>query len=191
MNTFRVLNTVSLSDINTIQRPTEHEHLNLESPANEVFTDFNEHVPLMLEQQTSVTDAIDLMKRTHVKLKLVIDSKESFLGVISLADLLSVKVMQIAQQTGLGRDNLTVAHVMTGREHLHAIKISDVTTSRIGDLLATMKNFGDQHVLVVDSKRGSIRGMISARDIARRLHIPVDINARANSFSEVYQAIRA
>jgi len=191
MNTFKVLKTLSLADISTIERPTDNEHLNLNSPAYEVFTDFNQHIPLMLEQSTSVNDAIALMKRTHVKLKLVIDSRESFRGVISLADLLSVRVMRAAQETGLSRNDLTVAQVMTRREALHAININDLASSRIGDLLATMKNFGDQHVLVVDPGKGSIRGMISASDIARRLHIPVSINARANSFSEVYQAIRA
>jgi CBS domain containing-hemolysin-like protein len=191
MNTFKVLKTLSLADISTIERPTDNEHLNLNSPAYEVFTDFNQHIPLMLEQSTSVNDAIALMKRTHVKLKLVIDSRESFRGVISLADLLSVRVMRAAQETGLSRNDLTVAQVMTRREALHAINVNDLASSRIGDLLATMKNFGDQHVLVVDPGKGSIRGMISASDIARRLHIPVSINARANSFSEVYQAIRA
>ena len=191
MNTFKVLKTLSLAGISTIERPTDNEHLNLNSPSYEVFTDFNQHIPLMLEQSTSVNDAIALMKRTHVKLKLVIDSRESFRGVISLADLLSVRVMRAAQETGLSRNDLTVAQVMTRREALHAININDLASSRIGDLLATMKNFGDQHVLVVDPGKGSIRGMISASDIARRLHIPVSINARANSFSEVEQAIRA
>ena len=191
MNTFKVLKTLSLADISTIERPTDNEHLNLKSPAYKVFTDFNQHIPLVLEQSTSVNDAIALMKRTHVKLKLVIDSRESFRGVISLTDLLSVRVMRAAQETGLSRNDLTVAQVMTRREALHAININDLASSRIGDLLATMKNFGDQHVLVVDPGKGSIRGMISASDIARRLHIPVSINARANSFSEVYQAIRA
>lgn len=191
MKTFKILKTLSLADISTIERPADNEHLNLESPACEVFTDFNQHIPLMLEQSTSVNDAIDLMKRTHVKLKLVIDSRESFRGVISLADLLSVRVMRAAQETGLSRDDLTVAQVMTRRENLHAINIDDMAASRIGDLLATMQTFGDQHVLVVDPRKGSIRGMISATDIARSLHIPVSINARANSFSEVYQAIRA
>jgi CBS domain containing-hemolysin-like protein len=191
MEVFRKLKTVSMADIAAIEQPESVKSLNLHSPAEEVFTDFSKTTPLMLEQSTPIDEAVEMMKRSHVKLKLVIDSRELFRGVISLADLLSVKTMRAAQSTGMRRDELTVAHVMTRREDMHAISIKSLSSARIGDLLATMETFGDQHVLVVDPDARSIRGMISARDIARRLHIPVSINARANSFAEVYQAVRA
>ncbi len=190
MNSFRVLRTSSLAEIDTIQHPEDKEHLSLDSPALEVFTDFEQHMPLMLEETASVDEAIETMRRTHVKLKLIIDSREAFRGVITLADLMSVKVMQAAESTGLSRSELSVAQVMTPRSDLHAICVEDLTTAKIGDILATMKTFGDQHVLVLDRARRSIRGIISARDIARALHIPVSIDAKANSFSEVYHAIR-
>jgi CBS domain-containing protein len=190
MNMFHKLNSVSLTDIALIESPERDINLDLNSPALEVFNDFTERTPLMLEQTTTVDEAIETMRRTHVKLYLVIDGRESLRGVITLADLLSVKVMRVAEATGLRRSDLAVSHVMVKRQDLHAIDLQALGSARIGDVLATMKSFGDQHVLVIDPDRKSVRGIISAVDIARGLHAPVRITDRANSFADVYRAIQ-
>jgi CBS domain containing-hemolysin-like protein len=129
------------------------------------------------------------MKRTHVKLKLVIDSNESFRGVITLGDLMSAKVVQAMEESGLSRFELTVKQVMTPKSALHAIDIRDFELASVGDIVSTMKKYGDQHVLVVDPKRASIRGIVSANEIARRMHAPVIIAERANSFSDIFKAV--
>ena len=191
MNRYKPLPSMALADIGLIERPDHSQPLTTDSPALDVLTDFREQQPLMLEQSTPLDEAIELMKRTHEKLKLVIDASETFRGVISLADLLSVKVMRASQVTGLGRRDLTVADVMTPRAALHAVDFRELKSARIGDLLSTMKDFGDRYVLVVDSQLCSIRGMVAASDIARGLHIPVQIGERANTFSDIYNAVRA
>ena len=190
MTQFRKLKAQSLADINSIDSPQHSTHIDLDSPASEVLTDFSKQTPLMLEQGTTIDEAQALMKKTHVKLKLVIDSNESFRGVLSLSDLVSVKVMRAMEVTGLRREDLTVADVMTHKDAIHAIDISDVKSAKIGDLLATMKTYGDQHVLIVDNNRGAICGLVSANDIARNLNIPIFINERANSFSQIYDAVK-
>ncbi len=190
MNTHK-LSTVPLSNIELIEQPVQEKNLDLESPALEVFTDFTRRMPLMLEQSTPVDVAIETMRKTHVKLKLVIDPRESFRGVITLADLVSVKVAMAAEATGLRREDLTVAHVMTGRDELHALDMEVLRTARIGDVLATMEAYGDQHILVVDQGRHSIRGIVSVTDVARALHVPVVINERAVSFAQIYRTLRA
>lgn len=190
MSRYRNLSTVALTQFDTIERPDHSRALTLDYPALEVFTDFRVQQPLMLEQTTPLEEAIELMKRTHEKLKLVIDAGETFRGVISLADLLSVKVLRASQATGLHRRDLTVAEVMTPREALHAVDYRDLAGARIGDLLTTMKNVGDSYILVVESDRRSIRGVLAASDIARGLQIPLHIGARANTFSDIYRVAR-
>jgi CBS domain containing-hemolysin-like protein len=189
MQTFKELRTLSAATMLDIQCPEDVVTLDLQSPATAVLTDFTLQSPLMLEQSTSIDTAREMMRRTHVKLKLVIDSHEHFRGVITLEDLMSTKVMRGVDQSGLGRHELTVAQVMTPRSELHGIDIRDLNNASIGDVLATMKKYGEQHVLVVDSSKGSIRGIISANDIARRLHVPIVISERANSFSDIYRAV--
>ena len=190
MSHYHSLPCVTLLDTGAIEKPEHREALDLDSPALEILTDFREHYPLMLEQSTPVDEAIEVMKRTHVKLKLVIDTMEVFQGVISLADLQSIKVGEAAHTVGVSRKELTVRQVMTPRDALHAVEYSVLTSARIGDLLETMKGFGDQHLLVVDSAKCCIRGMISAAQIARGLHIPIKISERASSFSQIYRAVR-
>jgi CBS domain containing-hemolysin-like protein len=189
MPSFRKIRTLSTASIIEIQQPADIVVPTLHSPAAEVFTDFTRQNPLMLEQTTTIADAREMMKRTHVKLKLVIDSNEAFQGVITLEDLMSAKVVQAMEKTGLSRFELTVKQVMTPRSALHAIDIRDFELASIGDIVATMQKYGDQHVLVVDMKRGSIRGIVSANDIARRMHVPIIINERANSFSDICRAV--
>lgn len=191
MSNYKVIPTRSLGDVNAVESPQQATPLTADSQALDVFTDFREQRPTMLESATPVAQAIELMKRTHEKLKLVVDADERFRGIISLADLLSVKVMQASQSTGLPRHELSVAEVMTPRQSLRAVDFQSLRQSRIGDLLVTMKNHGDRYVLVVDGEPGALRGLIASSDIARGIEMLVDIRERANSFSDIYKAIRA
>lgn len=191
MNKYKRLSTLTVTGFEDIERPEHEREHDPDSPATDVLTDFLLARPLMIEQSTPLSTAREMMKRAHVRLKLVIDRDENFKGLISLQDLLSVRVMQATERTGLNLAELTVADVMTPRARLHAIDIRDIQHAAIGDLLVTMKSFGDQHVLVVDSSRQRIRGIVSSSDIARTLHVPVDISERACSFAEIYEAVRA
>ncbi|MFT4769050.1 MAG: CBS domain-containing protein [Glaciecola sp.] len=190
MSEFKHLKTVPLATISRIQRPQVNVPVTVSSPATAVLTDFSLQQPLVLEHTTTIDEAEALMKKTHVRLKLVVDARDAFKGVVSLADLLSVKVMQAVKRTGVERSELTVESVMTKKDAMLAVDIASLKAAKIGDLLLTMQSFGDQHVLVVDGVDGSIRGLVSASDIARRLNIPVTINERANSLAQIYQAVR-
>lgn len=190
MSYFKKLGIVSVADIDTIERPCSASNLDLNSPARELLTDFHQQTPMMLEQSTSVEEALALMQKAHVKMALVITVDEHFCGIVTASDLVSVKVMRVSEASGLRRADLTVGHIMKPRKELHAIEQHALRAARIGDVLDTMKHFGDQHVLVVDSTAGSISGLISASDIARKLHVPVYISEKANSFSDIVRAVR-
>jgi signal-transduction protein with cAMP-binding, CBS, and nucleotidyltransferase domain len=179
----------TVASINKIKRPAAAKLIDIDSSAYEIFTDFSHQQPMMLERTTPIDDALAMMKREHVKLKLVISVDETFEGVITLADLHSVKVMRATRATGLNRKDLTVAHVMTTKDHLHAIAISEFGRATVGAVLSTMKQYGEQHVLVVDTQEKCICGIVSANDIARRLQVPVYISERANSFADIYKII--
>jgi CBS-domain-containing membrane protein len=190
MKEFKNLQTHGLQSIDQIQQPGEATNVDIYSSAMEILTDFSEQKPLMLEEQTSIEEAKAMMMRAHVRLKLVIDHEENFKGIITLADLVSIKVMRARERTGLALHDLVVGDIMTNKKSLRGIDIRELKHARIGDLLSTMQSVGEQHVLVVDSAKGCIRGVVSSSDIARRLHVPVFIAERANSFSDIYQAVR-
>ena len=92
MTVFKELDSVFTSTIRDIQRPAAMRQLSMHSPALEVFIDFALQQPLMLEQSTTIDVARQMMKSMHSTLFLIIDSHESFQGVISLEDMVSEQV---------------------------------------------------------------------------------------------------
>ncbi|MFT5710231.1 MAG: CBS domain-containing protein [Halioglobus sp.] len=190
MCTYKKIVTTDLAVIETIQRPADGSgHLDMDSRALDMFTDFEQRQPLMLEASVGIADAEYLMKKAHVHLMLVISKEESFRGVVSLADLVSVKVTKAMAATGLKRGELTVGDVMTQKSDMHAIEFKEFSHAKIRDLVSTMEDLGENHLLIVDSANKSVRGIVSASDIARRLHVSVHISERAKTFSDIYNAV--
>lgn len=190
MNEYKKLPMVALTNVDKMLQPAWAEPLGLNANASEILTDFRVTRPFMVEQSITIPTAKELMARAHVRLQLVIDPDEHFKGVITLADMLSVKVMQARERTGLEIHELSVVDVMTPRADLHGIDIHLFNHATIGDILVTMQSFGDQHLLVLDEAADCIRGIVSSSDIARALHEPVYIAERASTFSDIYQAVR-
>jgi len=177
------------STLREIRRPPAVSVLSLHSPAMEVFTDFCRQQPLLVEQNTSVDVAREMMRRTHSEVFLVIDAQESFRGVLSQDDLESEKVMQEIGTSRLRREEITVERVMTPRGRLRAIDFRELQLANIGDVLTRMRDTGEPHMLVAETRSPSIRGIVSADGIARRMHTPVVISERAVSFSDICRAI--
>ena len=112
-------------DIQKVRHPVSHDNIDSYSAALEVFTDYDQQNLLVLEQSVGIDSATELMKKAHVQLKLVIDSEEHFRRVSNLADLVSVKVMKAVEATGLKREDLPVADVMTHKDSLRDIEMAE------------------------------------------------------------------
>lgn len=189
MQNYNALKTVTLSDYEQILVSERIEHVDLSSPARLVVTDFLDNEPLMMNLDIAVDEAIQAMRRAHVRSILVTDSQNRFRGIITVADLESRKVLSLATSSGQARSDLSIGDLMTPRSKLVGVPISAIDGGTIGELLQTLKNEGRPHMLVVDPATQSIRGIISASDIARRLRVSVEINQRATSFKELVDII--
>lgn len=182
------MNLLPLNSIEHLVHPEEFGEITLNSPAVSVFTDFKKHMPLVIESDISALQAKYLMQKTHVRLKLAVDRESELLGTISL-DQLSDQNLLIHQTKGLDREDLLVRHLMTPREDIKALEYKELLASTIGDVVETLKKDGVQHFLVIEPNKHQIRGIISTSDIARRLHIPLDIETKTASFADVFKAI--
>ncbi|KTD17379.1 CBS domain-containing protein [Legionella jordanis] len=180
-----ILKTYELKEVYYCASPDENFEITLDSPALQIFTDFKKHEPLGIEESTNVVEAEDMMKKTHVKLNLVFNENE-FVGTLAYSDLIGEKMMSLSHHTP--RNQITVGDVMTRKNQLKAIRFSDLKRARVRDVVETLKNEGKQHFLVLDDTSGSIRGVISSSDIARRLHVPLDIN-KVSTFMDIYKAL--
>jgi CBS domain containing-hemolysin-like protein len=180
------LKTWEINTVNHLITPEENYDLTLDSPALDIFTDFKKTEPLVIEQTLDLVSAEDLMKKTHVKLKLVLDHG-NFVGTLAYGDLIGEKAMSRANH--VRRSEILVSEVMTPRSCLRAIEFADVKRAKIRDIVETLQNEGKQHFLVVDGDEHYIRGIFSASDIARRLHVPISID-RVSTFIDIYKALR-
>ncbi|WP_372769452.1 hypothetical protein [Pseudoalteromonas sp.] len=79
---------------------------------------------------------------------------------------------------------------MLKKEDMRAINFSKIGNYTIGDVLTTLRNLGHQHILLIDTEH-VLRGLISASDIARTLHIPISINEKAHTFKEIFDVVFA
>ncbi|MDF2177983.1 CBS domain-containing protein [Aliiglaciecola sp. CAU 1673] len=188
MKHYQAIKTLPLGSVNRFCHPNSMPALTLDSPATLVVTDFTRRQAQIIDKDVSIDQALFMMKKGHVKSKLVVDIDGGFLGIVSYNDLISRKVLMTAVERGLERADLCVADVMVDKQHLHGIPYEKVTQACIGDVLNTLQSLGDQHILLLD-KDQQLRGLISASDIARALQIPLDINSKAHSFVDIFKVL--
>ncbi len=181
------LKLVTLENIDHIVTPDDFKKITLNSPATMIFTDFKEFNPLIIEAHTKAVDAMHLMRKAHVHLKIVMSDNDDFVGVISSFDISEQRIMHKVA-TGHAKDDILVSDLMLPRSHLMAFNIDELEHSTVNDVIEALKLNGLRHCLVIDSKNHHIRGIISSSDIARKLHIPIEITS-AVTFAKIFSAI--
>ena len=180
----KTLTYVSTKDVNTLTQPVTIENTNLYSPALSVFTDFKTSAPRVIESNTRADELVRLMRKEHVRMKIVINTNGAFEGVISLEDLSErAFVKQVAN--GYTRSELIVDDLMRPKENLLALSYNSLKNSDIESLLFSQKNNEHQHLLVIDESNHSIRGIISSSDIARQLKLDIDVTL--TNFANIYK----
>ena len=179
----------NLELVDDVVSPEQFVDMSLSSLATYFFTDFKKHKPLVIEANTLAKDALTLMQKSHVRMKIVISSTLSFRGVISTSELTERHIIQKIS-SGITREELTVADMMIPRDKLQAFLYDDITKVTIEDVIENLQTNGLQHCLVLDKDNHHIRGVISASDIARKLKLPVEIH-QPISFSTIFKALNS
>lgn len=173
MKTLPLYNTET---IDTLVWPEEQYAVSAKTPALTIFTDFRQHRPRVIDSNVKAIDLEHMMKRSHVKLKLVLDGEGKFIGVVSLYDLSEENILKKINKN-TPRQELLVTDFMHPRQSLKCFDYNELSKASVGDVLETQKDNHQQHCLVIDRDRHEIRGLISARDVARLLSRSVDIES--------------
>lgn len=174
----------STSHITDLVWPDEFTSIALDTPALIFFTDFYKVKPLVIDSSVSVDEIKAIMMKAHVRLKFVLDKELQFLGVISSDDLSDRRILQKVSE-GFARTELSVTDLMIQKDHLSALDYNELEGATIGDVIEVLKESGQQHCLVVDTETAMIRGIYSASDLSRMLHLPIDIQDKS-SFYKVF-----
>jgi len=154
---------------------------NCDSPASQFFIDYNSVKPITIENHMSAAEVEDLMMKAHLSLNVVVDSENKFKGIISRDTL---NKMTIIQKTsgGVKWNDLDMSEFMTKKNELKALDYSDVMDATIGDIISTLKDFGEPHCLVVDRDEHRIRGVFSVCEIAKQLNMPIVIQKKTANY---------
>lgn len=183
----KTLTYVTTADIHDLTWPVVEENIGLYTPALRVLTDFKTSSPRLIEPNVRADVLVEIMKKEHVRMKIVVDSQNNFLGVVSLEDLSEEAfIKRIAE--GYVRDELLAIDLMRAKEDLLAVSLKSLAGSDIESLILSQKNNAHQHLLVVDEETMSIRGLVSANDIVRQLKLSIDVST-STSFAKLNEIL--
>jgi len=180
------LNFYNPTDLDDLAWPKEQIQISIDTPAPAFFADFREVPPLVIEVTTPALAAKEMMRRSHVRLKFVVDSDNHFLGVISSEDLDDQALVR-KRSEGFKSNDIEVGDLMTPKKSLKAFDINQLQDATIGEVIDALTQEGQHYALVLDRECNQIRGIISAQDISRKLHRAINIKDRTR-FYKVFAA---
>ncbi len=183
----RTLNLFNVEAVDELAWPENYQEINLNSSALLVFTDFKKHKPLVIDGNLNALKAEKLMMNAHVRLKIVLDNNNRFIGVVSLSDISHQEIMKKVA-SGDKHDDLSVSDFMQTKALLKAISYEELKSSSVGDVLQTLKANGERHCLVIDKDEHNIRGVISTSDLVRILKLHIDLSLPL-SFVDIFNLI--
>ncbi len=188
MSNFKELRTQDISHGTIANTFTNEAVIDLTSPATQVVTSFTDTSPMRASFDTTIEQASKQLTTQRSDFILVTDEQQKLIGIVASADLQSSKIMILAQRLGLPRSEISLRYLMTPLSNLMGVSMKSLSYSCIGDALQTMEHHGAMFILVT-AANNEISGLISARDIARKLQIPVHISPIAHTFSEVLESV--
>ena len=165
----------------------------LDSPALDVMTDLTKVKAATIPLDHTLRQAEQAMIHQGVRMLFVIDEMPRLEGLITSTDLHGERQMSVGQSRQLRFDELRVADVMTPLSMLDAIPFERMGIASVANLIATLKEFGRNHLLVVErgepGKPPRVRGVISRAQIERQLGRTIELSETPANFAEVVRAL--
>jgi CBS domain-containing protein len=195
MNPHGALTTRRLQHSTSIAQtqPSQTDVVTLDSPALSVMTDLTKVKAATTSPATTLRQAEQLMIHQGVRMLFVVSEMPSLEGLITSTDLHGDRAMRIVQQRGVRYDELSVADVMVARASLDAIDLEQMKAATVRNVVATLKKFGRNHLLVVEGGSAQaqqrVRGVISRAQVERQLGTVIDMVEVAESFAEIEQML--
>lgn len=161
----------------------------LDSPAIEVMTDLRLVPAATIRAGATVPQANREMIARGVRLLFVVDVTGVVEGLLTAHDIVGEKAVNLLHERGGRHAELTVADLMVPHDAIEVLDIADVLRAEVGHVIATLKECGRQHALVIDRDRlmreEFVRGIFSATQIGRQLGMPISTFEVAHTFAEI------
>lgn len=165
----------------------------LDSPALEVMTDLTTVKAATVNPSMTLRQAEQTMIYLGVRTLFVVSEMPAIVGLVTSTDLHGDRQMRLVQQRNIRYEELCVADVMAALSELDAIDYEDMKAATVGNVVATLRRHGRNHLLVSEvapgEQRQRLRGVISRTQIERQLGLPVPVTEVANTFADVVQML--
>jgi CBS domain containing-hemolysin-like protein len=193
MSQYHVLQAGTLDAGVKFKRPRQilPERVTLDSPATDVMTDLARVTAESVSANLSVDDAEQKMIASGIRLLFVTNQLNEVIGIVTSRDISSERLMRLMSASRTPRKGLIVRDIMTSQHKIEVLEFGDVASSRVGDIVATLKRMGRQHALVIEygsEGRQSIRGVLSTSQIGRQLGEHIDTRDVAGNFANLATA---
>ena len=174
-------------------RDWQTDPVTLDSPALEVMTDLTTVKAATVGPSMTLRQAEQTMIYLGVRTLFVVSEMPAIEGLVTSTDLHGNQQMRLVQQRNIRYEELCVADVMAGLSELDAIDYEDMKAATVGNVVATLRRHGRNHLLVSEATAGEqrrrVRGVISRAQIERQLGLPVPVTEVANTFADVVQML--
>ena len=176
-------------------QPSTYRLVQVDSPAIEVMTDLQQVSAATIGPDVKLSEATQTMIARGVRLLLVVSPDGEILGLITARDTMGERPIKFIQQNGGKHGDLKVRDCMSSIDIIEVLALSDVLRAEVGHVVATLKNVGRQHAMVVDtdvlSGNQSVRGIFSITQIGRQLGMSLQAFEVAKTFAEIEAALAA
>jgi CBS domain-containing protein len=192
---FKALINKAISEHSKVERRTvqRSENISLTDEAVTVMTDLSAAASFSISATAAIARANDNMIACGVRLLFVSADNGDLVGIITSSDLLGEKPLQYITEHGGTRDDIIVKDIMTGKDSLEALRLEDVVSASVGDIIETFKVCNRQHMLVVktndDTQVETVCGIYSSTQIGRQLGIVIEPSPRVDTFAELEKAL--
>jgi CBS domain-containing protein len=124
--------------------------------------------------------------------QLLVTEDDRLVGIISLADILGSKPLQIIEEKRVERHNLLVKDVMISYQDILTFKLEDVKIAKMRNVVASLNAKQQQYALVADINKDNggiiVRGLFSSHHLIKHLgQDTVNDNVSANTLAELKQ----
>ena len=190
---YQPLSAQYLSGKVLVSHPSQSKPVTLESSALDVMTDLRHNNAVVIEPYVSMEFANSYMIQCRVRSLLVLH-EQSLIGIITATDILGDKPLRFIQERHVKHNEILVSDIMTPLDRLEAISIIEVQNSRVGQVVASLRDTGRQHILATESNgdgKSSVCGIFSFTQIERQLGAKISSTKIADSFAEIEESLMA
>jgi len=187
--TFRIEPGTSIAQAQPLAAPS----VTAASPALQAVTDLTQVKAAGISPQATLAQAEQAMIHLGVRMLFVVSRWPDIDGLVTTTDLQGDRTLRLVHERGVQHGELTVADVMADLASLDAVDFDALRSAKVGNLVATLKRHGRNHLLVVQSATVAtprrVRGIVSRAQVERQLGTPIELTEIAESFAEIERAL--